>query len=109
MVQGLGHHTSTAGGTGLIPGQSTGISHAMWHSPKIEKKKCWRKDLLNHTFLRSPRYSMVPTTTADEVPDYHRLVQTLNQLLGGGSFFPPNSCVTGNEARDKGACVHTYA
>ena len=37
MVQGLGPHTFTAVGTGLIPGQGTKIPHAI--QPKKKKKK----------------------------------------------------------------------
>ena len=37
-VQWLGLHTSAAGGTGLIPGWGTKISHVTW--PKKEKKDC---------------------------------------------------------------------
>ena len=39
-VQGLRHHTSTAGGTGS-PGGATKIQHTMWYSQKTttEKKK----------------------------------------------------------------------
>ena len=33
-VQWLGLHASTAGGTGLIPGQGTKILHAAWHGQK---------------------------------------------------------------------------
>ena len=39
MVQWLGLHTSTAGGTGLIPGRGTKIPHAEWHSQNKFKKK----------------------------------------------------------------------
>ena len=35
MVQWLGLYTSTAGGTGLIPGWGTKIPPAMWHNQKI--------------------------------------------------------------------------
>ena len=37
-VQWLVLHASTAGGTGLIPGQGTKIPHAMWQK---KKKKKW--------------------------------------------------------------------
>ena len=39
MVQQLGLHASTAGGTGLIPGQGTKIPQAAWHGQKNEKQK----------------------------------------------------------------------
>ena len=32
-------HTSTAGGTGLIPGQGTKVPHGVQCSPKKKKKK----------------------------------------------------------------------
>ena len=34
-VQWLRHFPSTAGGTGLIPGQGTKISHAAWYGQKL--------------------------------------------------------------------------
>ena len=43
------------GGTGLIPGQRTGISHAMWHSPKIEKKKMLEKGPAESYFPSKPK------------------------------------------------------
>ena len=38
-VQWLRLRASTAGGTGLIPGQGTKILHAMWHGQKKQKNK----------------------------------------------------------------------
>ena len=47
VVQWLRLRTSTAGGTGSIPGQGTKIPHAVWHSQKKkkEKKKAHVKDI----------------------------------------------------------------
>ena len=39
MVQWLRLHDSTAGSTGLIPGQGTKILQAAWHSQRKKKKK----------------------------------------------------------------------
>ena len=39
VVQWLGLHTFTAGGTGLIPALGTKIPHAMWYGQKAHKKK----------------------------------------------------------------------
>ena len=39
MVQWLGLHTSTAGGSGLIPGQGTKILQGTQHCQKIESKQ----------------------------------------------------------------------
>ena len=38
MVQSLGLHTSSAEGTGLIPGQGTEILHAAWHGQDKQNK-----------------------------------------------------------------------
>ena len=35
VIQALKLHVTNAGGAGLIPGQGTKISHAMWYSQKI--------------------------------------------------------------------------
>ena len=42
MVQWLRLHTSTAGGTGSIPGWETKTSHAEWHGQK--KKRMTRQN-----------------------------------------------------------------
>ena len=42
-VRWLRHRSSTAGGTGSIPGQGTKIPHAAQHGQKIEKRKKKRK------------------------------------------------------------------
>ena len=39
MVQWLGLHASTAGGTGLMPGQGTKILQVTWQGQKKKKKK----------------------------------------------------------------------
>ena len=44
-VQWLGLHASTAGGTGLIPGQGTKIPHALWHGQKQNKTEKERGQL----------------------------------------------------------------
>ena len=40
VVQWLRLPASTAGGTGLIPGQGTKILHAAWRGQKKKKEKC---------------------------------------------------------------------
>ena len=40
-VQGLGLRTSTAVGTGSIPGQGTKIPHAVWYGQKKKKKETY--------------------------------------------------------------------
>ena len=57
MVQWLRLHASTAGDTGLIPGQGTKIPHAVWHSQKIKsklKKICFKLKLL---FIEKHHYA----------------------------------------------------
>ena len=38
-VQWLRLHTSTAGGTGSVPGQGTESLHAAWHGQKTKKER----------------------------------------------------------------------
>ena len=39
VVQWLGLHASTAGATGSLPGQGTGVSCATWHGQKEKKAR----------------------------------------------------------------------
>ena len=52
MVQWLGRRTSTAGGTGSIPGGGTKIPHAAWYGHKKKKRNFNLKIELTYLYLK---------------------------------------------------------
>ena len=54
VVQRLRLRTSTAGGTGLIPGQGTKISEAAWHGQKKKRDRNGAMSLLLYLIGHGP-------------------------------------------------------
>ena len=75
-VQGLELHTSTVGGTGLIPGQGTKIPQASWSGQKKKKKYILHHDPVP-IFMQAYRKTVIKSQSSV----YHATGEELQHML----------------------------